>query len=316
LTVPSAAERILRLAPYLDASRSGDVTLSDITADVTGYDDGTAPRDEDGGLEQGKEWEALRKKLRRDLDDLEQQWGIEVLYDEHTHCYRLASPFLSARQRAALISAAAVVAVQGLSREPGAIGSGVSDGAARVIIQVHDYVATFRDAIQSRTAVRFRHEGRERVLEPWALGVWRNKWYVAGGDPLHDDEMRRFRLDRIAPVADATQIVLDGEPDAFTIPGWFDVDRAFDFDPNSWGHDPELDARVRVERDHVDAFLHEFGGEVVDRDEAGGVVTVALVVRHYESFRNRLFGLRGHAVVESPPELVALVREHLEAVSA
>jgi hypothetical protein len=40
------------------------------------------------------------------------------------------------------------------------------------------------------------------------------------------------------------------------------------------------------------------------------------VVRHYESFRNRLYGLRGHAVVESPAEMVQLVRTHLEGIVA
>ena len=53
-----------------------------------------------------------------------------------------------------VLSAAAVVNVQGLAREPGAIGSGVDDGTARVIIQVHGYVAAFRDAQADRPSVR------------------------------------------------------------------------------------------------------------------------------------------------------------------
>ena len=65
---------------------------------------------------------------------------------------------------------------------------------------------------------------------------------------------------------------------------------------------------VRVEADHLGAFVDEFGGEV-DGD------TVVLTVRHHESFRNRLFGFRGHAVVTSPPEMVAMVRDHLAAVA-
>lgn len=313
--VPSAAERILRLAAYLDLHRSDVVTLSDITRDLAGYDDGNAPRDEGGRLvPKTPEWEACRKKMQRDIKDLRESWGIVVEYDEASHCYQLAQPFLSARDRAALISAATVVDVEGLQPgAPGAIGSAVDDGGARVVVQVHAFVSAFRDAIGSRTSLGFRHEGRPRVLEPWALGVWRNKWYVAGGDPLQNGAMRRFRLDRIEPLDSDGGLEAAGPPAAFVIPDWFDVEKAFDFDPNSWGHDPELEARIRVESDHVNAFLHEFGGAVIERD--AGFATIELVVRHHESFRNRLFGLRGHAVVVSPPALVAIVRDHLEAVA-
>jgi len=314
---PSPTERILHLAAYLDEHRRDEVTLSEITRDVAGYDDErAAPRDEwDRLVPDTPEHEAIRKKVQRDLKDLREQWGIDAEYDEESHCYRLAAPFLTPRQRAALISAAAVVMVEGISvDEPGAIGSGVDDATARVVVQVHAHVTVLRDGIDSRTAVQFRHEGRDRVLEPWALGVWRGKWYVAGGDPRHDGAMRRFRLDRLEPVAGTSSLTTIGEPDAFTIPDWFDVDKAFDFDPNSWGGDPPCDVTVRVASDHAGAFVDEFGGEITARD--GAHATIELTVRHYESFRNRLFAFRGNAVVCAPPEMVAIVRDHLAAIAA
>lgn len=306
---PTPAERILALAAYLDAHRLDEITLDEITRDVPGY------REDPSGPDLGKkskEWESVRKMLRRDIDDLDTLWGIEVHFDEVDSRYRLAAPFFTARERAALISASAVVAVEGLDGEPGAIGSQVDDRLARVIVQVHDLVADFRDAISTHTPVAFTHEGQTRVLEPWALGIWRNHWYVAGGDPVHDNDMRRFRLDRIG-VAPSGHLAAAGEAGSFTVADWFDVDRAFDFDPNSWGHDPVLDARLRVATDHATAFVDEFGGDVVARDAEH--VWVALAVRHYESFRNRLFGFRGNAVVEEPTELVDLVRAHLTAVA-
>jgi hypothetical protein len=39
-------------------------------------------------------------------------------------------------------------------------------------------------------------------------------------------------------------------------------------------------------------------------------------VRHYESTRNRILFFRDHAQVLGPPELVALVRDHLAALAA
>jgi len=310
----TAAERILALAAYLNEHRRDEVTLDDIARDVPGYrEDGDA----DAGaplVSRTPPWEAIRKKVRRDLDDLDDQWGIGVDYDDAEHHYRLAPPFFTTKERAALISAAAVVAVEGLTdAEPGAIGSQVDDSTSRVVVRVHDLVADFRDAIASRTPLTFVHEGRVRRLEPFALGVWRNHWYVAGADPDHDGQLRRFRLDRIDAPAPGGHLAAAGEPESFTVPDWFDVDKAFDFDPNSWGKDAPLDARVRVGPDHAAAFLQEFGGEIVTRTP--DAVIVGLPVRHYESFRNRLFQLRANAVVIEPPELVALVRAHLQAVA-
>ena len=76
-----------------------------------------------------------------------------------------------------------------------------------------------------------------------------------------------------------------------------------------WGPDPCVRARVRVGRDHVDAFLAELGGAVVETDTEHAFVE--LDVREYRSFRTRLLPFRGAAVVLEPPELVAVVRDHL-----
>src|SRR5690349_5527156 len=103
-----------------------------------------------------------------------------------------------------------------------------------------------------------------------------------------------------------------GTPDAFEVPGNLDLDTLFDLDPNSWGDDPVLRAHVRVGIDHVDVFLGELGGEVVERSTIDAVI--ALDVRHYTSFRNRLLAFRRSAVVIDPPALVDVVRGHLAAL--
>lgn len=105
-----------------------------------------------------------------------------------------------------------------------------------------------------------------------------------------------------------------GEGGAFRVPDWFDPVLAFDFDPNAWGRDARLRARVRVERDHLPAFRAELGGDVVDEDD--GEPVVAFEVRHYESTRNRILGFRDHVRVLGPPELVTLLVEHLAALAA
>jgi predicted DNA-binding transcriptional regulator YafY len=136
--------------------------------------------------------------------------------------------------------------------------------------------------------------------------MWRNHWYLAGCDATNG-EFRRFRLDRIESPA----IAVDAGSH-FEIPDDFDPDTAFALDPNEWGTDPVVRARVRVSPDHVQAFVDELGGAV--RRE-GDDLFVELDVRHYSSFRTRLLAFGRNAVVESPPELVDRMREHLGALA-
>jgi predicted DNA-binding transcriptional regulator YafY len=301
------AERILRLAAY--AHRVGrPISLVDIVDDVPGYENPV-----DGKLLAGTpEWETVRKRVSRDIADLHEHWGIELAYAEADHSYSLRAPYFTAPERAALIAAAATVDVEGVDIPvPGALGSAVGDAATQIVLRVHDLVATLRTAIGTRTAVTFVHDDRTRHVEPYALGTWRTHWYLAGLD-VDAGELRRFRLDRIERGDGTDPVVLYGDGGAYEVPHDFDADAAFDLDPNVWGTDPVMRARVRVHRDHVIAFQRELGGETVASDTDGSVIE--LEVRHYGSFRNRLLAFRTNAVVLAPPDLVAMVRDHLAAL--
>jgi predicted DNA-binding transcriptional regulator YafY len=307
-------QRILSLAAYLDHRRGSQITLGDITRDVPGYDDSGAARDGRGELVAGTTgWETLRKKVGRDLQDLAEHWGIHADWVEADSSYELRPAFFTPGERTALIAAAATVDVEGIpGGRPDEVGGAVDDGYAQAIVRVHALVDPLRDACATRTRVRFQHRDQTRVLEPWALGTWASRWYVAGWDP-EQEVMRRYRLDRIEQRADGPSIELAGEPDGYDVPDWFAPELAFDMDPNSWGQDPLLQANVRVDLDHVPAFIRDLGGEVVETDESHS--TVAFDVRHYQWTRDRLLSFRTHAVVLEPPALVAMLRNHLSAVA-
>jgi predicted DNA-binding transcriptional regulator YafY len=306
------AERILRLAAFAaDRGTDGaEITLTDIV-DGVGYPTDAA-RDAQGQLQGGTtEWETVRKMVQRDLADLHTFWGIRLEYDDTAHSYRLAPPFFTPDERRALLAAVATVSVQGApDAEPGDLGATLDDRRALVVLRLHHLVAALRAAIGARRPVTFELYGVTRHVEPYALGMWRNRWYLAGHD-LDRGTLRRYRLDRLAP-GDPT-IALIGSERAYEIPADFDVDAAFDLDPNVWGQDPVLAARVRVAVDHVDTFRGELGGEVVEND--GRAAIVELDVRHHQSFRDRVLAFRGSAVVLDPPELVAAVRDHLAALA-
>ncbi len=307
MTTPT--KRVLNLAAYLQQRGSSGATLDDITRDVDGYDHDAARGDDGVLVSDGPEWETIRKLVQRDVTDLRKAWGIDAEFDEVDRVYRLRPAFFTSDERRALIAAAATVGVEGVEGSPGQLASSVDDSTAHVVLRVHDLVADLRDAITARCAVRIPYEGRHRILEPYALGAWEGRWYVAGWDP-EVEAMRRYRLDRIEHDGGLERA---SEPNAFEVRPWFDATLAFDFDPNSWGRDPRLRARVRVDRDHLPAFLADLGGEVDGVEDGEPVVTFD--VRHYESTRNRILFYRDHARVLDPPELVAQLRDHLSAIA-
>ncbi len=125
---PSPTERILNLAAFLNDRRRAGVTLDEIARSVPGYRD-----DADGTdlVPQSPEWEAVRRKVRRDFASLQDDWGITVTYVEEQHRYRLDRAFFTPGERKVLIAAASAVAIDGLDDgRPGAIGSKVDDQAA------------------------------------------------------------------------------------------------------------------------------------------------------------------------------------------
>ncbi len=303
--------RVLGLPAFLE-TRSRGCTLADITRNVPGYE-------VDGELTPGtKEWEKVRKRLQRDLDDLEAGFGIRVEYHDRDYVYRLQPAFFTTDERLALISAAATVEVAGMNDEPvlGELGAAVDAGAQRIVLTVPGRVEKLCGAIRTHTSVTFRYNLRERRLDPYAVGRWKTQWYVIGRE--HGaDALRKFRIDRIEVAdADATADAIEaaGPPGAYTIPPEFDAVDEMRLDPNDWGHDPLVTTRVRVEIDHVQNLQYELGGRVVARDGLHAVVE--LDVRHYQAFRDRLLGFREHAQVVAPPELVAYLRDHLAAIVA
>jgi predicted DNA-binding transcriptional regulator YafY len=305
-------ERVLGLAAFLEKQDDDGCTLDDITRNVPGYE-------VDAPLASGtKEWETVRKRLQRDLDDLESGFGISVDYHEREHLYRLHPPFFLSAERRALIAAAAAVDVDGIDDEPvlGELGAAVDEREQRIVLSVPGRVEELCRSIRERSPVSFRYHRQVRTLDPYAVGRWKTQWYVIGRE--HGaDALRKFRIDRIEDDGNGGHgpaISSVGPPDSYTIPEAFSAVDEMRLDPNDWGQDPPVAAQVRVTDDHVQNLQYEFGGLVVERRD--GCCIVELEVRHYASFRDRLLGFQGHAVVVEPPALVALVHDHLAAIVA
>jgi len=144
-----------------------------------------------------------------------------------------------------------------------------------VILKLHALVATFRVAISSRYRVSFEYDGRTRTVEPYALGMWRNHWYLAGGDAT-TSHFRRFRLDRIESPAIAVDTA-----STFAIPADFDPDTAFALDPN--------------ERVDNDGTIHLGDGTVLGNHDPEGLRNL-LEIRGNDVF------VASHGVMRIPHE--------------
>jgi predicted DNA-binding transcriptional regulator YafY len=292
-------ERMLRLAAYVRDRRTTGCTITDIEADVPGY--------------RKESRSALEKAVQRDIATLgEDPPGIMIEWSDAEQRYFVQPPMFTATERHALIAAATAVEVDGVGEELDLdeLGAAVEKDLARVVVRVHHHVVALRDAIAARQAIAFTYQGNEggpepRLVDPYAVGLWRNRWYCIGRD--HDrDERRVFRLDRIVAAGGTETITIVGDAHAYEIPA--DVDPVADLkmDPNSWGADPPLLATVRVNTDFVPTFLGEFAGRRVARDASSS--TVEVEVRDYESFLIRLLGFGTAVHLSGPDELVARLR--------
>ncbi|MCZ7534997.1 MAG: WYL domain-containing protein [Acidimicrobiia bacterium] len=286
-------ERVVALAAYVSERAGSPPTRAEIVTDVPGYPEGD---------------EANRKALRRDLSDLAEHFGIETDCDPAEDRYRLRRPFLTSDERRVLIAAATIAQVQGLGEpDPDDIGGGVDEYGRFIFITVPHRTLALFEAIRARIPVTFVYHGRTRTFHAYALGEMTSHWYVTGLEQESGGQ-RQFRIDRIE-----SDVSPAGAPGSYEVPGDFDAPEAIrGVDPFRWGPDPKVTARVLLGADHVQGFVGEYGGTVVDHIDGDAVVEVE--VAHYDAFRWRLLSFGTHARVLSPPALVDHVRSHLTSI--
>ena len=198
----SPAERMLRLAAYVEKCGKGGCTRAEIAEDVPGY----------GSLGTS----ALEKQLGRDRSEIADSLGIRIEWSDERQQYLIEPPYFTSSERTALIAAAAAVDVKGVGDEFGAgeLGTAVERDTARVAVAVHSRVLELRDAIADRRTIQFQYNGRMRTFDPYVIGMWRTRWYLRGFD--HDrGERANYRLDRIEVTVESPAITPASAPHAY-----------------------------------------------------------------------------------------------------
>ena len=159
-------------------------------------------------------------------------------------------------------------------------------------------------ASAERAPVRFAYGGRQRDVQPLGLLCRAGFWYLAARE---DDIVKTFRVDRMESDAGV------GERGAFARAD-VDVAALLPSEPMEIDFGEDFEARVRIDATMAQQPTAE-RGRVVERHD-DGAVTVSARVRNRAAFRVWVLDMGRHAVVQSPPELVADVTGWLHALAA
>lgn len=287
-------ERLLNLtAALLDATVP--LSIDDIRGRVPGYP-------EEAG-------ETFRRAFERDKDSL-RHMGIPLRVEEipgsdppvvgyriRRDEYALADPGLEPDELAALNLAVATVQVDGFSsgdaiRKLGGSEDDRHDGPNVALPSMPNIGPLFAACAQG-AVVEFRHNDKDRVVDPYRLTFQRGRWYLDGREHT-SKEPRSYRLDRIE--GDVTV----GSPNGFErkpltgrgmLPPW------------EMGGEQPIAALVRVDADQA-----PFACDIVGRDHIAvqhddGSVDLLLTVSNRDAFRSFVLDFLDHAEVLSPPEL-------------
>lgn len=298
-------ERLLNLtAALLDATVP--LSIDDVRERVPGYP-------ADAG-------ETFRRAFERDKESL-RQMGIPVRTEDipghdppvpgyriKREEYALADPGLAPDELAALNLAVAAVQVDGLSSGDAISklgGAEATGDAPNVELPSMPNLGPLFAAAAAGAVVEFRHNDKDRVVDPYRLSFQRGRWYLDGRDHA-TKEPRSYRLDRIQGA------VAVGEPNGFErkpltgrgmLPPW------------EMGGEQPVAALVRIDADQA-----PFACDIVGRDHVAalhddGSVDLLFTVSNRDAFRSFVLDFLDHAEVLSPPELRADIIAWLEALS-
>lgn len=215
--------------------------------------------------------------------------------------YALRDPGLTTDELAALHLAASAVQVEGLPTTEGLLKLGglVGEGGPELGVQVAPLpadpnLARLFGAVSTRTPVRVRYHGEERVIDPYRLEFQRGRWYLTGYDHLRDEE-RNYRLDRVEG-----EVILSDLP-PFTPPSTSVPGRA----RGAWelGGEAPVIARVRIGGPQAQWALQHVGPDHVVETTGDGAVVIELPVTNRSAFRSFVLSFLEHAEVLAPPEL-------------
>tara|TARA_B100000902_G_scaffold106331_1_gene108209 strand:+ start:83 stop:940 length:858 start_codon:yes stop_codon:yes gene_type:complete len=185
------------------------------------------------------------------------------------------------------------------------LGSGALPTAPplRAQLSAPDELVPLHDAVDRNCLINFAYGGQAREVEP-VLVFWRQGgWYVHG---YEGEVAKNFKVERFQS---SVTIGASGSARSHPVPK---PAEAMAEDPLLHGPESALVAEVLIDPLLARQVERDRGG--VTERRADGSVVVEVDVRSPGAFRSWLFGMGDHAVVLSPPEMVADTVAWLEAL--
>lgn len=254
--------------------------------------------------------ESSRKSFERDKASL-RSLGIEISteidegdrgatrYRIDPEAYFLPDLDLTEGERLALQLGAGMVRLDAAWDDDAVLRltDGLSTGLPAVVAELPslDTLPTLHEGASTGAMARFRYADKRREVAVLGLFYREGNWYVAARE---SDTEKVFRVDRI----DGN--VTLGPPGAFAPRSDFDPATAMPNDPLLIGEGEEAVATVLVDATLAARIERLRGEDSVTTRHDDGSIEVALPVRNIDAFRSWLLGLRDHARVVGPPELV------------
>jgi proteasome accessory factor B len=246
--------------------------------------------------------EVARVDFARDKKDLLEE-GIEVetigagedaKYRIDPATYYLPDLGLTDEEAVALNLAASRVRLDGHDPDEALLklgGFGV-EGDATVGLPSDPRLDVLYAAVRAKAPIELSYNGVERTIHGYGLLCRGGFWYLAGDDQTKPGR-KNYRVDRIEwPIA-------AGAPGSYVVPADFVLADALPEEPFELAPDDPIEVDVLLDV----LMAPRAVGEIVERRNDGSVV-VRLEVRNVDGLRSWLFGLRHHARVLGPPEVV------------
>lgn len=231
---------------------------------------------------------------------------------------------LTPEERQALLIALSV-ADPGEPRSDDALpfGLGVDRRAAEAVLDCAAELDVLVGAIGRHQAVEIDHRGTRRRVDPYGIGFHAGRWYLIGRDHRRD-RTRVFGLGRSGP--GSAPAVAVGEPGTVEPPDDLDVTAVLEnaLDPTHWADWSPVRAVLRIDGSALGLADRVLGRDAGVPDPprptpTGGSVVVEYRIRTVEHLDvgglvHAMAALRTHAVLLEPPEAVAALRAHLQAI--
>jgi predicted DNA-binding transcriptional regulator YafY len=241
------------------------------------------------------QFERDKRELREDNVEIENVGsGDDARYRIDPKSYYLPDLGLTEEEAVALNLAASNVRLEGHDPDEALLkldGFGV-DGHALVALPFDARLPKLYAAVRDRALARFSYHDIAREIAPYGLLCRDGFWYVAGDDRTRPGR-KNFRVDRIDGDVEV------GAPGAFERPLDFSIDAALPVEPYALTGDEPVDVEVWLDR----IAAARITGEKVT-ENADGSVIARIRVSNRGGFRSWLLGLRDHARVVAPPEIV------------